>query len=100
MSYAIGKYSQAICDRCGQQFDYVKLLKEWTGFKVCHQCYEPKAPQSMTLRVPNEPQALWEPRPARKEPMNVFVGQTIFPQPDNTSLQGFMQLGEVTVTTT
>jgi hypothetical protein len=99
-SYALGKYAVAICDRCGQQYDYLTLRKEWTGFKVCPQCFEPRHPQSKPVRVPKEPQALHDPRPARKEPLTVFVGQTIFPQPDSISTQGVTQLGVVKVTTT
>ena len=100
MSYALGKYSQALCDRCGQQYDYLELLKEWTGYKVCPKCFEPKHPQSKPVRVPKEPQALWEPRPDRKDPMVVFVGQMIFPPSDSFALQAIGQVGEVTVTTT
>jgi hypothetical protein len=29
MSFAVGKYSQAICDRCGFQVPYLELSKEW-----------------------------------------------------------------------
>jgi hypothetical protein len=61
--YASGKYSQAICDRCGQQYKYLELKKEWTGFKVCPECYEPKHPQLLPKRTINEPQALYQPRP-------------------------------------
>ena len=45
MSYASGKYAVAICDRCGFQYKYSQLRKEWTGFRVCAECYEPKSPQ-------------------------------------------------------
>ena len=31
MAFAVGKHSQAICDRCGQQYDYLDLRKEWNG---------------------------------------------------------------------
>jgi NAD-dependent SIR2 family protein deacetylase len=61
--YAVGKYSQAICDRCGQQFFLKELKKEWTGFKVCQECYEPKHPQLEPKRGINEPIAVYEPRP-------------------------------------
>jgi hypothetical protein len=61
--YAVGKASQAICDRCGQQFFLKELKKEWTGFKVCQECYEPKHPQLEPKRGINEPIAVYEPRP-------------------------------------
>lgn len=61
--YAVGKASQAICDRCGQQYYLKELKKEWTGFKVCQECYEPKHPQLEPKRGINEPIAVYEPRP-------------------------------------
>jgi hypothetical protein len=39
------------------------LKKEWTGFKVCQECYEPKHPQLEPKRGINEPIAVYEPRP-------------------------------------
>ena len=35
MSFASGKHAIAICDRCGFQYKYTSLKKEWTGFRVC-----------------------------------------------------------------
>jgi hypothetical protein len=61
--YAVGKASQAICDRCGQQYYLKELKKEWTGFKVCQECYEPKHPQLEPKRGINEPIAVYDPRP-------------------------------------
>jgi len=61
--YAVGKQTQAICDRCGQQFFLKELRKEWTGFKVCRECYEVKHPQLEPKRGINEPIAVYQPRP-------------------------------------
>ena len=58
MAYASGKYSLAICDRCGFRYKYTKLRKEWTGFRVCSECYEPKHPQLDPPRHLVDPQAL------------------------------------------
>jgi len=99
MRYATGKYALAICDRCGQQYDYVTLRKEWTGFKVCTQCYEQKHPQLEPTPPPFEPQALYEPRPARTEPLTVSVGQLVFPPLANASTQAVAMVGFVEVTT-
>lgn len=99
-AYATGIHSEAICDRCGQRFKYLDLKKEWTGFKVCPECYEPKAPQLYPLPAITEPQALYEPRPDVKATMSVVVGQTVFPPPANLSTQGITAVGIVTVTTT
>jgi len=60
--YASGKFAIALCDQCGQRFKLNELRKEWTGFKVCTECYEPKHPQLEPKRTINEPQALLQPR--------------------------------------
>ena len=98
-AYATGIHSEAICDRCGQRFKYLDLKKEWTGFKVCPECYEPKAPQLYPLPAITEPQALYEPRPDVRATMTVLVGQSIFPEPKNISLQAMTFVGTVTVNT-
>ena len=64
MAYASGKRSLAICDRCGFRYPYPKLVKEWTGFRVCSECYEPKHPQLDPPRHLVDPQALKNPRPS------------------------------------
>ena len=64
MSYASGKYAVAICDRCGFQYKYSQLRKEWTGFRVCAECYEPKSPQLEPPRTLSDPEALQYPRPS------------------------------------
>jgi protein-arginine kinase activator protein McsA len=63
MAYATGKYALGICDRCGFEFKLLQLKKEWTGFKVCSDCYEPKHPQLEPKRVVGDAIALREPRP-------------------------------------
>jgi|TARA_R100001510_G_scaffold23563_1_gene20743 hypothetical protein len=68
MAYAQGKYSRAICDRCGFDVAYSDLRKEWTGFKVCHECFEPKHPQLEPPHHATDPEALHEPRPTIPAP--------------------------------
>ena len=63
MAYAQGKHALGICDRCGQQYMLKTLRKEWTGFKVCIECYEPKHPQLEPRRSVGDAIALREPRP-------------------------------------
>ena len=75
--YAAGKYAIALCDQCGQRFKLNLLKKEWTGFKVCTECYEPKHPQLEPKRNINEPQALLEPRPEARMGVTVYVGATV-----------------------
>jgi len=74
MAYATGKFSYGLCDYCGQRYDYNVLRKNWRGFKVCPDDYEPKAPQLEPLKYKGDAIALYEPRPDRIEPVSVFVG--------------------------
>jgi len=73
MSYALGKYSQAICDRCGFQYPYLDLREEWNNFKVCPECYEPKARQLEPTQVGADAEALFQPRPDTNIINNVTV---------------------------
>ena len=63
MAFALGKYSYGVCDRCGFRTKYLDLRMEWTGFKVCSECFEPKHPQLEPVRHMADPQALRHPRP-------------------------------------
>jgi len=62
MAYAVGKYARATCDRCGFDYKYLDLRKEWNGLKTCPECYEPKHPQLDPPRHITDPEALREPR--------------------------------------
>ena len=68
MAYAQGKFSRAICDRCGFDYPYLDLRKEWTGFKVCGECYEPKHPQLDPPHNIADPEAIYQPRPTISAP--------------------------------
>jgi NAD-dependent SIR2 family protein deacetylase len=72
--FASGKYALALCDRCGQQYKFLELKKEWNGLMTCPECYEPKHPQLEPKNASADPQALPWTRPARQEPVTVFVG--------------------------
>jgi NAD-dependent SIR2 family protein deacetylase len=72
--FASGKYALAICDRCGQQYKFLQLKKEWNGLEVCPECYEPKHPQLDPSYHAADAQALPFTRPAREEPVTVFAG--------------------------
>jgi len=68
-SYAIGKKSIAICDRCGcrekyilMQFQVVNSVR--TGLRVCRDCMDQDHPQLKLNRVRiDDPQALRYARP-------------------------------------
>ena len=68
MAYALGKFSQAQCDRCGFVYKYLQMKTEWNGLKVCPDCYEPKQPQLDPVRVPVDPEALRQPRGTESAP--------------------------------
>lgn len=74
--YASGKFAIALCDQCGQRFKLNALIKDWKGFKVCRECYEPKHPQLEPKRTITEPQALYQPRPEARMAVTIYVGLT------------------------
>jgi len=73
VAHASGKFSYGLCDYCGQRYPYNVLKKNWRGFKVCPEDYEPKEPQLDPLRFSADAITLDQPRPDRVEPMQVFV---------------------------
>ena len=75
MAYATGKHSLAICDRCGFRYKYTQLRKEWTGFFVCSECYEPKEPQLDPVPHTADPEALRNPRP--QVPSSLVAGEGV-----------------------
>ena len=72
--FASGKYALAICDRCGQQYKFLQLKKEWNGLMTCPECFETKHPQLEKKNDPTDAQALPWSRTARLEPVTVYVG--------------------------
>jgi hypothetical protein len=115
VAYATGKYSLALCDYCGQRYEYSVLRKNWRGFMVCPEDYEPKEPQLEPLKYRGDAIALRDPRPDRIEPVSVFVGSPGFsafqslgsanggtnmqPYPPAKAVVGVGKVGKVTVVT-
>jgi len=66
--FASGKYSIAMCDRCGQRYKLKELKKEIIktklyNIKVCPECWDPDQPQLQLGMYPvDDPQAVMEPR--------------------------------------
>ena len=62
--FASGKFSIAMCDRCGQQFKLKKLKYEVIKtklyqLKVCEECWDPDHPQLQLGMYPvDDPQAV------------------------------------------
>ena len=103
--YASGKFAIALCDQCGQRYKLQRLIKDWKGFKVCPECYEPKHPQLEPKRNITEPQALYQPRPEARMAVTVFVGETsdtsfasigMMPMPPSKQLTAAGLLAQVT----
>jgi hypothetical protein len=76
--YAAGKYTEAICDRCGFRYRLKDLRFESLSAKgvpsnqsselrVCPTCFDPPHPQSFLPLVAAahgaDPEAIWKPRP-------------------------------------
>lgn len=108
MAYASGKFALGVCDYCGQSFKLNDLQKNWKGFRVCLQDYEPKEPQLEPLKYKGDAIALFEPRPDREEPMTVYVGIVgdmafesvgMQPAPVGKPIAAKGMVGKVTVTT-
>ena len=74
MAHATGKYAKAISDRSGREFPYKEMIKEWNGSFVHKSEFEAKHPQLERGKHAVDAQSLTDARPARKEPMVVFVG--------------------------
>ena len=74
MAHAAGKYAKAISDRSGMEFPYNEMVKEWNGSLVHKSEFESKHPQQERQRHAADAQSLQDARPARVEPLTVFVG--------------------------
>ena len=74
MAHAAGKYAKAISDRSGMEFPYKEMVKEWNGSLVHKSEFEAKHPQQESQRHAADAQSLQDARPARVEPLTVFVG--------------------------
>lgn len=107
-NFATGKHAIAICDRCGQQYRFHQLRKEWNGLMTCSECFEPKHPQLETNHHRADAEALPWSRPARQEPVTVFVGAPgdsaftsngMQPSKETKKLIIAVKVGNVTVST-
>ena len=74
MAHASGKYAKAISDRSGMEFPYNEMVKEWNGSLVHKSEFEVKHPQLERQKHRPDAQSLQDARPARVEPLTVFVG--------------------------
>jgi ribosome-binding protein aMBF1 (putative translation factor) len=63
--YAHGQWN-VVCDRCGGDFKSAQLRKEWTGLRVCRDCWDYRHPQEF-LRGKKDRQAPPWVRPEQPE---------------------------------
>mgnify|MGYP003639114695 FL=1 len=97
--FATGRDSWAISDRSGFRYPYRLMRKEWNGLLVGPDEYESKQPQLGPFRKVVDPEALKNARPDRIEPLDVYVGLPLVIAPNLRPVQGFGQVGRVTVAT-
>jgi hypothetical protein len=100
MSFAYGAHALAICERCGRQISYLSLETEWNGARVCDECYEDKHPQLDPAPVKADAEALYQPSPERRLPLEVFTGRMIFPPLQSNIYHAMGIVGEVTAEVT
>ena len=86
MAHAAGKYARAISDRSGLEFPYSEMVKEWNGSLVHKSEFESKHPQLERQQHKPDGQSLKDARPARVEPMTVFVGGLSFFENNNSMI--------------
>ncbi len=68
-SYIAGTWL-AICDRCGFEHRNTQLRLEWTGLRVCRECFEERHPQDGLMGVADRQAPPW----VRPEPEDIEVG--------------------------
>lgn len=82
--YAAGKYAYGISDRSGFRYRLKDMRKEWTGFLVGKDEWEPKHPQLEPKRRATDAEALRDPRP---DTNNIFSVDITFPVFNLTTLE-------------
>ena len=70
---------KGVSDRSGFVYPLGKMRREWTGLLVGPDEWEAKHPQLTPRRVGADPKPLRNPRPARREPVVVLIGQPDLP---------------------
>ena len=86
-AFATGKHAIALCDRCGQQYKFLRLRKEWNGLMTCPECFEPKHPQLDPPHHISDPEALRQARPEVPLPQ-AQLGVIFAFGPSNTTVSG------------
>jgi len=98
--YASGSKAYGISDRSGFRYRLAEMKREWNGLLVGPDEYEEKHPQLTPPRNIYDPQALRNPRPQQKLPLEIDVGERKFPFEQNVSLGLVGNVGNVSIITT
>ncbi len=67
-NFASGRFSNAVCDRCGWAYSYLAIKPETSGLRVCPTCHDGgfdiiNHPQNYPPPVSPDPEALQYARP-------------------------------------
>lgn len=65
--FATGKFARAECQRCGLDWDYTHIHREWTNLRVCPDCFDPYPPQEVAI-IAVDAEALQYPCPSTYVP--------------------------------
>jgi len=84
--FATGKNAYGISDRSGMKYRHNDLKKEWNGFLVGPDEFEPKHPQLGPFKSVSDPQAIKDARPSRTEnPVEVLLRLNPFTSSSSSS---------------
>ena len=102
-NFATGKYAWGICDITGFRYRLKDMKKTWNGLLVGPDQFDSKHPQLGPTPVPDDPQALQNPRIDTSDDANFFsvytnvgkgkLGKTL------ETYEIAVELGSVTITT-
>jgi hypothetical protein len=80
--YVAGTW-KACCDRCGFNFRNTELRLEWTGLRVCRDCFEQRNSQDFVQGVPDRQAPPWtRPAPPPVQPFANDGGTDVDPATD------------------
>lgn len=66
--YFINGDWNAYCARCGGKFKASQLRKQWQGYYVCPDDWEPRQPQDFVRSIRERPEVPWA-----QDPADIFI---------------------------
>ena len=99
--FALGKFALGISDRSGFKYKLNDMKLEWTGLLGGADEWEKKQPQLDPRLHVTDPQALKDARPNSPMVLSIYVGvPNVADGADWKPMNSFVQVGQLTVTTT